>query len=176
MYPCYRDRIEAERQEEFPLPWIVAENLLHLSTWLVAGSLLWPIRVLGWPLAAIAWAALVVFVQILLKKHNCSGCYYYGKSCHLGWGRLSAWLFKQDSGDEKTGERLSLFYVLSPPIILVAAILVGIFIGGGAPHWALLGAYVALNAVTFPVRSSGCARCAMRSACAGSAAKKSPRS
>jgi len=126
MYQCYRDGIAEDRRETFPLHWIVGENLLHLITWVAAGWLLWPVRWAGWPVLTIAWAAIVLVIQILLKKHNCSGCYYYGKACHLGWGKLSAALFPQDSGDPKTGMRLSLFYVLPPPLVLAGGVLIGV--------------------------------------------------
>lgn len=171
MYECYRDGIVDERRGSFPVSWIIAENLLHLSTWVVAGWLLWPVQWLTWPVATVAWTALVVVVQILLKKHNCSGCFYYGKRCHLGWGKISAWMFEQDTGNPKTGMRLSLFYVLSPPVILVAGVLVGIFLEESTSHWILLGVYVALTALAFPVRMKGCRVCAMRQVCPGRACK-----
>ncbi len=174
MYPEYCDQMATERRESFPAAWIVGENLLYLSMWVLAGALVWPIRWYGWPVVTIAWAALVVVLQVLLKKHICSGCYYYGKNCHLGWGRLSAWLFRQNSGDVETGMRLALFYIVSPPIFLLAGILVGLFLDVGMWHWTALGAYVALNAMSFPVRNKGCSSCAMRLVCPGSAAKVAP--
>ena len=173
VYPDYQDKIAADHRESFPLAWVIAENLLHLSTWVVAGWLLWPVQVGGWPVATAAWAALVLVVQTLLKKHNCSGCYYYGQRCHLGWGKLSALMCAQDSGNLKTGQRLSLFYVVSPPVILVAAVATGLLLDVGTLHWVLLGVFIALNAVSFPVRAKGCGECAMREVCPGSAAKGS---
>ena len=122
-------------------------------------------------MATILWAVLVVVVQLLLKKHNCSGCYYHGKACHLGWGRVSAWMCAPDSGDPKTGMRLSLFYVLSPPLILLTAVAVGLVLSVGITHWAVLAVYIGLNVGSFPVRKKGCRLCAMRRVCPGSAAK-----
>lgn len=171
MYPEYQNKIASDCRESFPRSWIGAENALYLSTWIVAGWLIWPIGWQGWPVATIIWATIVVVVQVLLKKHNCSGCYYYGKACHLGWGKLSAWFFKPDSGNMKTGMRLSLFYILSPPIILVASILEGILLDVALWHWGLLGLYVTLNVISFPIRIMGCRVCAMRKVCPGSAAK-----
>jgi hypothetical protein len=171
VYQCHREGIAPVRRETFPVSWIVLENLLHVSTWVVAGTLLWSPRWLGWPLATVAWAILVVVVQVLLKKHNCSGCYYYGKRCHLGWGLLSARMFREDSGSPGAGTRLSLFYVVGPPVILVASILIGTLQRVRTGHWFLLGAFVALNAVVLAVRPRGCRLCAMRRTCPGSAAK-----
>ena len=98
MYKCYQEGI-VNGTESFPLSWIIGENLLHVTMWVLAGSLLWPVWTpSGIPLLTIAWAILVVVVQVLLKKHNCSGCYYYDKRCHLGWGKISSAMFEQDSG------------------------------------------------------------------------------
>ena len=171
MYPPYRHNIRHDCRESFPWSKILAENLLYVTLWVLAGALVWPLQWHGWPMATLAWAALVVVVQVLLKKHNCSGCYYYGKACHLGWGKLSSWMFPRDSGDMKTGMRLSLFYILSPPIFALAGIAVGIALDPGWWHWLLVGAYLLLNAITFPVRKAGCRVCAMRAVCPGSAAK-----
>jgi len=171
MYKCYREGIADERREVFGLPWIVGENALHLCTWVVAGWLLWPVQWAGWPALTIGWAGIVGLIQLLLKKHNCSGCYYYDKLCHLGWGKVSAALFPQDSGDPKTGMRLSLFYVLSPPLILLGTILIGYTLPTGRGHWILLGVYVTLNVALFALRTKTCRVCAQRKVCPGSAVK-----
>lgn len=175
MYHEYQENISPDREESFPLFWIVSENLLHLSTWTIAGLLIGPLRFRGWPIATLLWVIIVVSIQILLKKHNCSGCYYYGKFCHLGWGRLAQCLFRPDSGNMHTGMNLSLFYILSPPTILFIALLIGIFLQVRVWHWLFLGAYLALNLIAFPVRKKGCQLCAIRERCPGSASNTSKR-
>ncbi len=71
---CTRATAE-ERRESYPAIAILAENSLYLTIWILAGWLLWPLRIAGWPVATLAWIPLVAVVQVLLKKHNCSGCY-----------------------------------------------------------------------------------------------------
>lgn len=170
MYKCYQDKIVAGN-ESFPLSWVIGENLLYLTMWALAGYLLWPIWMpLGLPLLAGLWAALVVTVQILLKKHNCSGCYYYGKLCHLGWGKISSAIFRRDSGDPETGMKLSLFYIVPPPVISLAALVFILLKNPGRVYWSVLALFVILNAASFPVRKKSCGLCVMREACPGSAA------
>ena len=172
MYACYQDKI-VKGNESFPLTWVLVENLLYLAIWIVAGYLLWPVWTpFGLPVLTIAWAALVIVVQVLLKKHNCSGCYYYDKRCHLGWGKISAVMFAQDSGDPQIGKKLSLFYIVPPPLILIVSLVFGIIQGVSWGYWGVLLLYVGLNGITFPVRKKGCALCAMRQVCPGSAAKR----
>ena len=171
MYKCYQGNI-VNGAESFSLLGIIGENLLHLGTWILAGYLLWPVlTVFGLPLLTILWGVLVIVVQILLKKHNCSGCFYYGKVCHLGWGKLSSALFKQDSGDPNIGSKLSLFYIVPPPIILVVSITFAVVEGVIWVYWAALALYTVLNVVMFPIRKKSCGLCAMREVCFGSAAK-----
>ncbi|MBI5207468.1 MAG: hypothetical protein HY934_06720 [Candidatus Firestonebacteria bacterium] len=171
MYKCYENGI-TNGKESFPLYWIISENLLYLSIWILAGYLLWPILIFnGFPLLTIIWIISVLIIQILLKKHNCSGCYYYDKLCHLGWGKLSRALFKQNSGNPDTGMKLSLFYIVPPPLILVISIISGFFNKFSWIYWSVLFIYIILNIVTFPIRKKGCGFCVMRKVCPGSAVK-----
>jgi len=171
MYKCYQDNIVSGK-ESFPLSWIIGENLLYLAMWVLAGYLLLPIWTpFGLPLLTIIWAVLVVVIQILLKKHNCSGCYYYDKLCHLGWGKISSAMYKQDSGNLKTGMKLSLFYILSPPVVFLISLIFAIFKNPPWIYWLTLVLYVILNAASFPVRKKGCSSCVMRKICPGSATK-----
>lgn len=173
MYDCYANKLASTYRKSFPLYWIIGENILHVTSWILAGALLWPLKVSGWPVATIVWAIFTLVVQILLKKHNCSGCYYYGKACHLGWGKIAARMFPQNSGDPKFGMKLAFpFYVISPPLILLASIAMGFLLDVGLLHWVFLVSFVVLGGISFPIRTKGCKSCAMRKVCPGSAWKK----
>ncbi len=167
MYKCYQNNIASGR-EQFPLSWIAAENLLYLTMWILAGYLLWPIFN---PILTILWAVIVLVIQIMLKKHNCSGCYYYNKLCHLGWGKISSALFKQDSGDPEIGIKLSLFYIVSPPIILIISIIYEFLTSFTLSYGIAICIYVLLNVISFPIRKAGCGQCVMKKVCPGSADK-----
>jgi len=171
MYKCYQDNI-VEGNESFPLSLIIRENLLYLTIWVLAGYLLWPVWThSGLPLLTIVWVIMIVIIQILLKKHLCSGCYYYGKLCHLGWGKISSALFKQDSGNLKTGMNLSFFYIIPPPVILLTSLVFAIINNSSWTYWFVLVLYVIFNAVSFPARKKSCSLCVMREVCSGSAAR-----
>jgi len=81
-------------------------------------------------------------------------------------------MFKPDSGNPKTGIKLAFFYILPPPLISLTALTFAIIRSPTWVYWLMLGLFVILNAVSFPVRKKGCGLCAMREACPGSAAKK----
>jgi len=67
--------------------------------------------------------------------------------------------------------KLSLFYVLSPPVIFLTSFIFAIIKSPAWIYWFFLVLYVILNAASFPVRGKGYTVCVMREACPGSAAK-----
>ncbi len=171
MYKSYQDGI-VEGTESFAMSAVISENVLYLALWALAGYLLWPVWLPnGIPLLTAVWALLVVVIQVVLKKHNCSGCYYYGKMCHLGWGKISAAMFEQDCGNMETGKKLTLFYIVSPPVILLTSLIFAVLASPGRVYWTGLILYIVLNAISFPIRKKGCGVCRMRKVCPGSAAK-----
>jgi len=90
-----------EKGKSFPreaYPW----GLIILR-WIICGS----IFALGFyifnrlnQMAAIVYSIYAVFgVLIVLPLSKCRNCYWYGKRCQLGWGKVAAFLFPR--GKEK---------------------------------------------------------------------------
>ena len=171
MYSCHKNKI-VEGKESFSLLSIIIENILYLAIWCLAGALFWPVWMpADVPVLTIIWIIVVMDVQIMLKKHNCSGCYYYDKLCHLGWGKISSHIFAQDSGDIQKAKLYSLFYILSPVVTFIVSLVYGLIGNVGWWYWLIFGIFILLNIVVFPVRKCGCGHCKIRQSCFGSAAK-----
>lgn len=162
-----------EGLENYPWWWVLWENLYNFVIWTLGAWLLWPLGIAGIPIAAIAYILLIiVFIWILLKKHNCTTCYYYGKWCHLGWGKYAALFFKKDSGSAEVGGKLSVIYMILPLIPLLGGVAVLLWKGFFWLWLIALVVFVALNVFQFAVlRKAGCRRCKRRFNCAGSAAR-----
>ena len=75
---------------------IIIENVL-----IVAHIALGAWAMLSIPYLSIIYVLFLLFMLlILLRKHLCTHCCYYGKLCHSGWGKLAK-IFKQHSGNMK---------------------------------------------------------------------------
>ena len=76
--------------EEHPKSTIIFGNLVMLI-WFALGAIsCWFfIPLIAWIYLAFA----IIMVGIVLRKIVCTNCYYYGKWCHIGWGKLSACFF-----------------------------------------------------------------------------------
>ena len=161
-----------EGWERYPWWWVLGENVMTWVPWVIGFVVMWPLQVAGVPVASMGYALFIlVTIGWLLKKHNCSTCVYYGKWCHLGWGKYAALICKRDSGNPEIGAKLAVIYIILPLIPIVGAIAVTLMSGFS---WTLLIAmvvFVAFNGLAFAVRPQACSRCKRRATCPGSAAK-----
>jgi hypothetical protein len=161
-----------EGLEEYPRSTVIAGNLIMLG-WIALGTVACYFlnRIAAWIFLAVA----LLLVFIVLRKLVCTNCYYYGKWCATGWGKLSALMFKKgnietfnDSVGVKLAPAIYGLLTLLPlvlgtiaavrhfsvvkPIVLAALLLLGFYSG------------------TLSRRKS-CAQCKMSHYCSGSAVK-----
>ena len=159
--------------EEFGFGSIIFGNMAML-VWIMLGmTCCWFFH----PIAAwvyLAVALLMVFV--VLRRIVCVNCYYYGKRCPIGWGKLAALMFKQGSMDKfatSIGVKLApaTYGLLSLiPIGFVIAAMVQDFMAAQAIVLAELLVISAYSGATS--RKKSCMNCKMRYACPGCAGKE----
>jgi len=77
--------------DNFPLRIVIISNLV---SFLIYGSGLIITLRLGWIAAVLYLACILAFEYRLISRH-CVNCYYWGKTCGFGKGRLSALVFKK---------------------------------------------------------------------------------
>jgi len=159
--------------EEYPKADVAVGNVMMLL-WIALGALgcyfLHP--AVAWVFLAVALAA----VYIVLRKLVCTNCYYYGKRCSMGWGALSALLFKQgDMSRFDTGVGIKiapLVYGLLTLIPLVT-LAISMAISFSIAKTIVLVLLLAVSACSGTVsRKKSCTRCKMRLICPGSALKE----
>lgn len=77
--------------ENYPL-WIVfVSTLFSLSTYVIGGYIIYQLGIIY----LILYFALIIFLEVRLLKTSCVYCYYYGKFCAFGHGKLSALFFRK---------------------------------------------------------------------------------
>lgn len=159
-------------KDAYPFLSIMFENIIFILNWGLAFYLLMLFKYNGLPLLSFSYLLIFVVIQILLKKHNCTSCYYYDKWCHLGWGKLASFLFKQDSGNVIVGMKLSLSYIFQLPLILITSIILGSVYGFTTIYIIAIIIFVIINIFQALNRKNTCKTCKSRFICSGSVAKK----
>ena len=128
-----------------------------------------------------AWVYLgvaLLMVFVVLRRLVCVNCYYYGKRCPIGWGKLAALMFKQGSMDKFA---TSIGVKLAPATYgLLSLIPIGFCIAAMVQDFevaqpVVLVLLLAMSAYSGTIsRKKSCVNCKMRLICPGCAVKVKP--
>ena len=158
--------------ENFPLPRIIFANVLML-VWIGLGTIAcWFVYpVVAW----IYLGAAIIMIFVVLRKLVCTNCYYYGKQCALGWGKVSALFFSPGSIDQfstcagiKVAPITYGLLTLIPLILCIVALVQAVTALKVAVLVLLLAIAVYSGVIS---RKMACTNCKMRLICPGSAAQ-----
>jgi len=106
--------------ENFPFWMVMLANLLSLAIYAI-GILIFARFGIVWVLLYVTYC---IYFEIRLLRGSCVNCYYYGKFCGFGKGRLCALFFR--SGDPaKFNKRKITFRDLIPDFLVTLFPLVG---------------------------------------------------
>ena len=155
--------------ESYSLPFVIAQNLIYLLLFGVGTAVLWRLTSI---LAGIYAVFMATMLLVVLRKHLCTHCYYYGKRCGTGWGLLAVRLFRQGTGNYALGIRLA---GITWGIGILAPFLGGIVLLAARysrTEMSLLVQFVLLVPVSIFMHRSTCATCKMRSSCPASMVKR----
>ena len=76
----------------YPITTVLLANMSVAAGWIVGTYLLWmALGVVG----AVAFIIYCAALEVNLLRKSCVDCYYYGKTCFSGRGRVCAHLFKK---------------------------------------------------------------------------------
>jgi len=124
--------------ENYPM-WMVAVTILFsLATYFFGGYVIYQLGLL-WLTAYILY---ILWLEFRLMTH-CVDCYYYGKYCAAGRGKLASLFFKK--GKKKFGNMKVTWLSLVPDLLVsVIPIVIGIWLLINRFDWAILVSIVAL--------------------------------
>jgi hypothetical protein len=89
--------------ENYPPRIVLLSNLLGVSIYVIGAFLMAGLGL--WSLAA--YIIYCLWMEIRLLRQACMDCYYYGKTCAFGRGRLCALLFRQGDPQRFAQKQLS---------------------------------------------------------------------
>ena len=136
---------EITAYENYPIPIVLLSNGLAISIYAIGLYIL--------AQCGIWWAVLYLLYcgvfEMRLLRYHCVNCYYYGKVCAFGKGKLSALLFKK--GDpQKFAEKDVKWIDLVPDIlVLVFPLIGGIVLLVTAFNWTILALLIILLVLSF---------------------------
>ena len=113
---------ENEAYENFPiwasfLAWSFSLSIYILGSYILG--------VLYFPLA-IGFIFYCLWVELRILKFSCVNCYYYGKHCGLGRGKLCSLLFKKGSPEKFNEKEISWKDLIPDFMVLIFPLISGI--------------------------------------------------
>jgi hypothetical protein len=117
---------ESQAFENYPIRMVLGSNLLTISMYLIGAAILYQ--------AGLLWLVLYVLFVLLLElrlvKGHCTDCWYYGRTCAFGKGRLSCMLFPKGTPEHFSQRKITKkdlipdFLVLFIPLVTGVALLI----------------------------------------------------
>ena len=168
-------KIYENGKNEFKKTHVLIENLLLIAQFVLGFIGMLAYKINSIPYLSIAYVLFaLIMLGFVLRKHLCTHCFYYGKWCHCGWGKLSSLMYKKDSGNITIGAKTigptwGILMVV-PILIMILAI---VFNKVSFSNISLVFiSYIILVIINGTIHVCDCKKCKMRFICPGSAAKK----
>ena len=102
--------------ESYPLWMVLVYNLISLSVYFAGLYLLYLVR----PWLALLFFIYILYLEVRTYKEGCVNCYYYGKVCVAGRGKIAKLFFKK--GDPKNFCKRAVSFKDFIPHLLVSII------------------------------------------------------
>ena len=158
--------------DEYPISTVFIENLF-MFLWIAIGAFLcWMlVPLIGWIYLIFELTMVLFVMRILVCKH----CYYHGKLCHTGWGKLSAIYCQQGElshfGCGIGGAIIPIFYGAMALLPLIFGIISIINTYSFFKICIIIIFLFVVVMSSFTLRKRSCEICKMKNMCPGSAAK-----
>jgi len=166
------EKLYKEGLEDYPIGCVIGQNILFLTYFGIGFMGMLPLRIYGFPIISVLYALfLIIMLLLVLRKHLCTHCYYYGKLCSTGWGKLSVLMFGKNSGNYQLGVKLAgVTWILATAIPIVGIIL-ALILEYSPSNLTFLILFILLTPVNFVSHRKACKKCKMRFICPASMAR-----
>jgi len=136
---------EAKSYEKFPL-WIVClSNLVGVSIYIIGAFILSGFGIL----LAVTYLLYCLWVEICVLRGSCVDCYYYGRVCGLGKGRLCSLLFRKGDPQRFVEKETSWTKMLPDFMVFILPLAGGIVLLSGDFNWVLAAMLAILVILSF---------------------------
>lgn len=132
--------MKAESFENYPGCIIFVSNLLTILTCVTGAFIIYHLGII--------WLALYLLyflmLEVRLLKNGCVNCYYYGKFCAFGRGRISALLFKKGSPKKFIRKDMTWKDIIPDFLVSIIPVITGIVLLVLNFDWPILTAVIIL--------------------------------
>ncbi len=136
--------MESECYERYPVSTVVLSNAVSLGIYALGAYVLSGFGIV-WLFLFLAYC---VWIEMRLFRGSCVRCWYYGKRCAFGRGRLSAVFFKRGNPRESLDQSFTWKDLIPDIMVSLIPLVGGVALAIRHFQWKLIFALAAILALT----------------------------
>lgn len=148
--------------ESYPLWMVILSSSLSISTYIIGAYILYGLGIIF----TVLYLLFCLTMEVRLLRKGCTSCYYYGKTCAFGKGRLSPYFFKKGDPSLFTNKEVSWYAVLPDFLVFLFPLAGGILILFNGFNWSILLLIIIILILSLGgnafIRSLTCKHCKQR--------------
>ncbi len=133
-------------KENYPLRIVFVSNLVSLLIYGIGAYILYQFGII-W---TVLYVIFIVIFEFRLISGHCPDCYYYGRTCAFGKGRLSSLFFKKGSPEKFIAMTISWKDIVPDFLLFIIPVLAGILLLIQGFTWTVLILVIALLLLGLP--------------------------
>ena len=136
--------VKTQTYENYPHCIIFVSNLVSLALYLIGAIIISKIG-LVW---LVAYLLYIVWLEIKVMRKSCVNCYYYGKRCAFGKGKLAALFFKKGNPENFIKRQVGWKSMIPDALVSLIPLIVGVALLIKDFSWFILILMILLTALT----------------------------
>jgi hypothetical protein len=131
--------------ENYPTKIVIASNLVSFLIYGIGAYILYRFSLI-W---VIGYVLFILLLEFRLLSRHCVDCYYYGKTCAFGKGRLSSLFFPKGQPEQFNQKQITWKDIAPDFLVFIIPFLVGILVLIQEFTWIILSLIIALFLLGF---------------------------
>jgi len=131
--------------ENYPTIIVIGSNLLSVLIYVIGAIILYRFS-LVW---VICYVLFILLLEFRLLSGHCVDCYYYGKTCAFGKGRLSSRFFQRGNPEKFNRMKITWKDIVPDFLVFIVPVLAGILLLIQEFTWTVLILIIALFTLGF---------------------------
>lgn len=131
--------------EKYPTGIVIASNLLSFFMYLIGAFLVYQVG-LVW---VILYILFIIVLEFRLLGRHCVDCYYWGKTCAFGKGRLSCLIFPKGTPERFLQKKITWKDIIPDFLVFIIPVFAGILLLLNEFQWIILFLVIVLLILGF---------------------------
>jgi len=110
--------------ENYPCWIMLISNFVSIAIYIIGAIIMSQIG-LVW---LVLYLLYIVWLEIRVMRHSCVNCFYYGKYCAFGKGKISSWFFKKGSPRNFINRSITWKDIIPDFLVSIIPLIVGIIL------------------------------------------------